>query len=165
MKIRLLPIALIVSLGVNAALGGLFLASLRAPAGREADRAERRAPAAAGWRESVLAKRLELNPSQVEALEDLNRTLDRTLSQTRDRLHEKRREAIGMLKEPALDETRLNAVFREIADLQTGIEQAYAMNFVRVKGILTPDQERQYFELLEGRFFYRKNGHSRDAQR
>lgn len=165
MKIRLLPLALVVSVGLNAVLGGLLLGSLRAPAGREAGRAERREPPAAGWRESVLAKRLELNPSQVEALEGLNRALDQALGQTRDRLHEKRREAIGMLKEPATDETRLNAVFREIADLQTGIEQTYAMNFLRIKGILAPEQERQYFELLEGRFFYRKNGYSRDAQR
>jgi Spy/CpxP family protein refolding chaperone len=148
-KLRFLPVALIVSLGINAALGGLFLGTMHTRAAHEKEGTEHQHATPRGWRESALREKLGLDEEQVRKLETLNQDLDNLLWPTKQQLGDKRREVIDLLKMPAPDETRLGAVFRDIADLQATVERAYATHFLQVKSVLTPDQERLFFEQME----------------
>jgi Spy/CpxP family protein refolding chaperone len=149
MKLRPLPLALIVSLGINAVLGGWMVGTMHARATQEAQSSEHRRAASRGWRESALRRQLGLDEVQLKKLETLNQNLDSLLSPTTRQLRDKRREVIELLKMPEPDETRLDAVFREMAALQVTVEQAYATHFLLLKGVLTPDQERLFFGQLE----------------
>jgi Spy/CpxP family protein refolding chaperone len=149
-KLRFLPVALIVSLGINAALGGLFLGTMHARTAREAEDTEHRHTTPRGWRQSALREKLGLDEVQVRKLETLNQDLDSLLWPTKQQLRDKRSEVIDVLKMPEPDETRLGAIFREMADLQVTVESACARHFLQVKSVLTPDQERLFFEQMEG---------------
>ncbi len=161
MNRKWLTVVLLLSLGANAALGGVLLSRLwRAGTGRPAGRADRREAAQPGWRESRLGKQLGLGAAQIEALEAQGRELDRWLLPLREKLREERRRLIGLLREEAPDAARLAEVERRMADLQVAVEDVFVQNFLRLKGIFTPEQERQYFQLLEERFTSRKrNSH------
>ena len=67
-------------------------------------------------------------------------------------MRETRREILGLLRAEEPDPVRLEAAERRMADLQAAVEKLYSQNFLRLKAIFTPEQESQYFQLLEERF-------------
>lgn len=156
MSPRWLTAALLISLGVNAVLGGLLL-SHRLAGGddRLAARGERR-EGVVRWRDSRLARRLGLDEAQVAALEAQNRELSRKLSPLREKMRGARRQVIALLKEERTDEARLQAVLREMAGYQAAIEEQYSLSFLQMKGVLTGEQEKLFFRLLEDRFSSQK---------
>ena len=153
-----LAAALLLSLGANAVLGGVLLGRGRAAGGeRPQGRVERREArdgraADGGWRDSRLGRKLGLEPAQVEALEAGGAELNRALQPLRERMRETRREVLGLLRAEEPDPVLLAEAGRRLAELQVAVEKLYTQNFLRLKAVLTPEQENQFFLLMEERF-------------
>jgi len=147
MKVKILAIALIVSLGINA---GTFLTLSyhlwqRGRIGRDADR----------WRTAHsdrLKHRLDLNEEQIDSMEAMRERMYVKTLPLREKLSARRRELIDLLEGPEPVEPRLGSVIKEIALLQAELEVEIFKNIREIRKTLTPEQQARFLELFERRF-------------
>jgi Spy/CpxP family protein refolding chaperone len=145
MKSKVILILLIISLGINIGLI-VRLAGRRPMLRRFAERDIRQ-----GWRRDGLRHRLNLNEDQLKAIETMHETTFTKINAVRETLELKRAALLNVLKETQPDSTQLQALIKEVANLQAQIELGFTENLLAMKKVLTPDQQQQFFELFQRR--------------
>lgn len=98
-----------------------------------------------------LQHELNLTEEQIEAVDSKHQEMTSNMARLRHELLVKRRELMSLLRETELDKARAGILLREIASLQTEVDSQVFENLSQMKDILTPEQQRQFFMLLEER--------------
>ncbi len=104
-----------------------------------------------GWRKGGLRHHLNLNENQLKAMEAVNESTFTRMDALRETLELKRRELISILKESEPDNSKIQRLLKEIADLQTRMELNLTENILAIKKVLTAEQQEQFFELFQRR--------------
>jgi len=103
------------------------------------------------WRASRLGHRLNLTEEQIKTMDAGREEMRSKTSALRGKLSEKRKELTALLRESELDRARADALFEEIATLQTELEVLAFEKLRDISKILTPEQREQFLELYERR--------------
>lgn len=151
MKVKILAIALIVSLGMN--VGTILTFSHHQWQKR---RAEQDHPSWPRSRTGFLEHRLDLTEEQRDEMETLR---DKMVSETlplREELSARRRVLMNLLKKPEPDTTTLNLLISEISHLQAKLELRIFGHIQQTKKILTRKQQEQFLKFFEQRFHERR---------
>lgn len=163
MKIKILVIALILSMGINV---GVVITLVQH--WRYRKRLEERLPLKSpSWYHSPMRRMLGLSKEQFDAIEKTREEMHSKIMPKREKLRRKRRELMDLLREPEPQKERLDSLLHEVAELQTEIELFIFEDILKMKEILTPEQEERFFELFNKRLksggsprFPHKPGHS-----
>ncbi len=143
---RILIIALILSVGINAGVGTVLFSRQK-----EQKNAQKSTISWHRWSESDIGTMLNLDERQIVEMESIQELFYTEISPLREKLREKRRELIVVLRGAQPDMEKVDAVLSEIAGLQTEIERSFFKKILRMKEILTPEQEETFFRLFEER--------------
>ncbi len=161
MKVKVLVIALIISLGIN--VGTIVRIVHNGQYSRRFGEREPFLPPGPSQpppehilQHSPLRYELELTEEQINAMATIHKGTQSRIIPTSQELRVKRRELMGLLKESEPDEVRLDTLFKEVANLQTEIERCIFEDIRQMKEILTPEQKQQFFELFQERLFGKK---------
>lgn len=144
-KIIIFILLLIISVGINVGLVATLIRQRPIP-----KRFEER-DIKHGWRRGGLRHRLNLNENQLKVIEALHESTFVKLNVIRESLELKRAELLDILKESQPDKAKIPTYIKEIANLQAQIELGLTDNILAMKKILTPEQQRQFFELFKRR--------------
>jgi Spy/CpxP family protein refolding chaperone len=158
MKAKILIIILIVSLGIN--VGTVIRVIQHKRYMENFDRRDHFPPPPNGrdhfpppskpdLQNSILSRALKLNDKQINAIEEMHLKTSSKMSPLAQALDLKRKELINLLKEDKLNEVKVDTLFKQISALQSKIEFCLFENMCQMKGILTPAQQQQFFELLQ----------------
>jgi Spy/CpxP family protein refolding chaperone len=142
MKQKVLVIALVASLALN-------VGALAAFAYRRATAPEPSGPP------EPLARELGLTDEQAEAMCRRREKAFEEMEPLRRELHNKRREALELMKEPEVDVARRDRLFAEIADLQMRLELMTFEDMRETKNMLRPEQQERFFAHVEERLRHR----------
>jgi Spy/CpxP family protein refolding chaperone len=146
MKIKILIIALIISLGFN--LGviltiGWKIWGIRQPG--------------CGWQQNRLRAQFDLTPEQINELEEKRTEMQEKLHPIKKELLKKRRELLILQKGATLNEDRLDSLLSEIVHLQYNLEKTVFVHMNDIKGVLTEEQRVQFYHRLEKGLCPREN--------
>jgi Spy/CpxP family protein refolding chaperone len=104
------------------------------------------------WHESPLKQKLDLTEEQIEALNKNQEEMRSKMLPYREKLFEKRKELMELLREPEPNKTRADSLFKEIVTLQTELEARVFDNLWSVRSILSPEQRGILEALIHGIF-------------
>lgn len=108
-----------------------------------------------GWQESLLSRELNLTEEQLEALHENQEEMELKMLPYRQKLFEKRKELMELLKKTEPNKESADSLFREIVALQMELEAHIFDNLWYTRSILTPDQreklERRMHDVFEAR--------------
>jgi len=150
MKVRILVVALIVSLGMN--VGGILTLGYHL---WQKHRAEQDHP---GWPRSpsgLLRDRLDLSEEQIDKMYAMRESMVSETLPLREELSGKRKVLMSLLRKTEPDTTDLNLLITEISHLQAKLELHIFKNIQQTKKILTPRQQQQFLEFFEQGFHER----------
>jgi Spy/CpxP family protein refolding chaperone len=143
MKSKALLIALIISLGIN--VGVIGTVAYRLIEGRTF-RSHLREQL---WKHSPLRHELHLTDEQLEEMDRMREQIGGIIQPLRERLRDKRLELIGMLRAGEPDREALDALSREIADLQSEIGLVVFDHLLEMRTVLTEEQRMMFLDLFE----------------
>jgi Spy/CpxP family protein refolding chaperone len=90
-----------------------------------------------------------MTPEQRTRVEDLSAGFQRECRGIRTRMRERRRDLFRLLAAPETDDATIAARMGEIAGLQAALQQRMVRHLLAVREILTPEQQRKLFDLLD----------------
>lgn len=151
MILKILVVVLIVSVVINLAAVLTFGFYWWNEGSPKRDVSQRGMAEGPDWRASRLGHRLNLTDEQIKAMDAGREEMRSKTSSLQRKLSEKRKELTALLREPELDRARADALFKEIATLQTELEVLAFEKLREVSKILTPEQREQFLELYERR--------------
>lgn len=154
MKVKILVIALIVSLAMN--VGTILTFSYHQ---WHRSRIERDRHSWPGRGPEFLKHRLDLSDEQIAEMEAMREKMFSETLPLREELSAKRKELTNLLREPEPNTMSLNALINEISQLQVQLELLIFKDIQQTKKILTPEQQEQFLEFFE-QGFHRKDMHS-----
>jgi len=141
MKIRILVVALILSVGLN--IGILFSSLYRR-------RAERPTTQSGCLMErSYLNRRLNLTREQLAGVSAMRDSMYQRGIPLRRELCDLRMDLMRHLREAAPDSAALDSLIREIASLQTRLESQVVSNARQISAALKPEQRKLFVGLFE----------------
>jgi Spy/CpxP family protein refolding chaperone len=100
------------------------------------------------WQHTRLAVDLDLNEQQIEEIRKINEGIRDAMWPIREELFEKRQELMSLLndKEPNMEHADL--LLKEIAELQVQHDEQIFYRLVKIRNVLTPEQQKQLGGLL-----------------
>jgi len=108
------------------------------------------------FQRSMLAHKLHLNESQLKTIDAINNS-------SRDKVHsmiielkDNKSELLLLLKENNPDRDKINKLIRKTAYIQTVIDSQIYENMYKIKQVLTPNQKRKFFKLMEREKTFKK---------
>jgi Spy/CpxP family protein refolding chaperone len=100
------------------------------------------------WQHTRLAVDLDLSENQIEEIMKINEDMRNSMWPMREELFKKRRELMSLLKDSEPDRRRADSLLKEIAALQVQHDEQMFDRLVRIRNILTPEQQEQLGGLL-----------------
>lgn len=104
----------------------------------------------------VLSKELGLTPEQRKAIEDMDAGFRKTMKENREKIIEKRRRVLELLKEDKPDREAIDSVLSEIRELQWRIQKLAVGHIIDEKSVFNKEQQAKFYGLLEKRLEKRK---------
>ena len=117
------------------------------------------------WCESsVLEKELGLAPEQKKQIESLDKSFESDIGKVCKELHNKRKALnAALLNEPPstnmlagrkgsapqTNEKEIDSIISEISGLQGSLEKRVALHLLKIKQVLTPAQQKNFFSMIE----------------
>ncbi len=141
MRTKVLIVALIVSVGLNLVALGIGIHSIWFGKGF------RPVP-----REPRIEQRLHLTREQRDTMKTMRQAMALEIEPLRRALDVRRLEILELVRQPEVDTIKRNKLFSEISDLQTQLELKLFQNVISVRNILTPDQQKLFFQPMEEEF-------------
>jgi Spy/CpxP family protein refolding chaperone len=140
MKIRVLVVALILSVGVNIGIlvGSLYRRRAERPTTQSGCLMER----------SYLNRRLNLTREQLADVSAMRDSMYQRGVPLRRELCDRRMDLMRHLRESAPDSAALDSLVRDIASLQTRLESQVVSNARRISAALKPEQRKLFVEMF-----------------
>ncbi|MFH1147553.1 MAG: Spy/CpxP family protein refolding chaperone [Pseudomonadota bacterium] len=95
---------------------------------------------------------IDLTADQREKVEEIRRTFLPRVAGIRQELRNRRMELSDLLFESPLDRNKINAVVKEVSRLQLALEQEVIEHIIEENGLLTPDQQREFYKVIIKQF-------------
>ena len=143
MKSKALLIALVISLGIN--VGVIGTVAYRLIEGRQfrSHMNERL------WRHSPLKRDLKLTDEQLDEMDRMREEMREKIRPLREKLGDRRRELISLLRADEPDRSKLDPLAGEIADLQSELGLSIFEHLFEMREILSEEQREKILELFE----------------
>ena len=138
MRMKVLIVLLIISLGFNLGMILTFVLKNRGPETMEC-----------GWHRTNLRERFNLSSDQVQILEKKRTEMQAKTQPIRERLQRYRIELLNLQKTEVIDTTKFDSLLRAIAQSQYEIEKSIFMHMRVVRGILDSNQQLQFDKQLQ----------------
>jgi len=122
-------------------------AALRAPGDRKAPDGPA-SPRQAGGQLDLLQKQFNLTSVQMDTIRVLHEVMGTTMRPVNDTLAAKQDEMLSLLKEPALDQARVDRLAQEIVALRATLETRSLGILLRLRNVLTPEQRSELGDLF-----------------
>lgn len=151
MKKRLLALGLIllVVINVSALLTFAYNRWLRAPG---------KHPAANSAGATSLERHLCLSGEQEQCIKDIRFSFDSETGGIQAQMREKRRAMVEEMKKESPDSASIDKLIEEISRLQAEIQKKAALNLLKEKELLTPEQKATFFRMFEDHVCHREKG-------
>jgi len=146
---KVLVIILVISVAINAATlftFGYFCWTRRADPGRQ--ELIHRPPMTHDWQHTRIAKDLDLNKQQIEDIRGINEEIRNTMLPMREELFKKRQELMSLFNDKEPDMEHADLLLKEIAELQVQHDEQIFYRLVKIRDVLTPEQQEQLGGLL-----------------
>lgn len=95
-----------------------------------------------------LAKKLDLLPQQLEELKKVQEEIQMSVRPVREEMHKKRHELMSMVHDQDLDEEKVKQLITQIAALQAEHDTRIFTGMMKIKEILTSEQQEKLNLLL-----------------
>jgi Spy/CpxP family protein refolding chaperone len=95
---------------------------------------------------------IDLTEEQRRRVEQIRERFLPYVAGVREKLRERRMELADLLFAAPLDRDRMKAVVEAIAGLQLNLEQGVIDHIIEENGLLTPDQQRQFHQVIIDQF-------------
>jgi len=95
---------------------------------------------------------MDLTEEQRRRVEQIRERFLPYVAGVREKLRERRMELADLLFATPLDRDRIKAVVEAIAGLQLNLEQGVIDHIIEENGLLTPDQQRQFHQVIIDQF-------------
>jgi Spy/CpxP family protein refolding chaperone len=98
---------------------------------------------------------LGLSDSQRQRMEMFRKAFDEKTDTIRESLNLKRNELMRLLNEPFPDRVKIDSLIKEIGIAQVELEKEVIDHILQEKEVLTPEQQKKLFELIQARLIDR----------
>ena len=98
-----------------------------------------------------LGQQLSLSDAQKQKMETLRKAFDERIYKIRETLIYNRNELVKLLSQPQPDSSKIDSLIKEMGILQTGLEREVINHLLQEKGILTPEQQKKFLDLIQER--------------
>jgi len=95
------------------------------------------------WKNGRIITRLKLTPAQQAKIEALWTQNRQSLIEKKAELDKRRKELSAIIAQNTLDETNAMAAYNKLLSARSDIERSTFLMRVRIKNILTPEQQRR----------------------
>jgi Spy/CpxP family protein refolding chaperone len=109
------------------------------------------------FKRSILAHKLHLNESQLKTIDAINDSSRNKIRSMIIELKDNKSELLLLLKENNPDRDKINNLIRKTAYIQTVIDSQIYENMYKIKQVLTPQQKKIFFKLMEREKSFRKS--------
>lgn len=110
---------------------------------------------------AVLSKELNLTPEQRKAIEEMDAGFRKTLKENREKIIEKRKRVLELIREDRPDREAIDSVLSEIRELQWRIQKLAIGHIIDEKSVLSKEQQAKFYGLLEKRLEKRRSNANR----
>ena len=101
-----------------------------------------------------LGQQLSLSDAQKQKMETLRKAFDERIYKTRENLINDRNELVKLLSQAQPDSSKIDSLVKEMGILQTGLEREVINHLSQEKGILTPEQQKKFLDLIQARLYH-----------
>lgn len=101
-------------------------------------------------RDSFLFEKLSLTPEQARAMREKAVPFRAEIDRRRTGIAAKRQELIALLRAPAADHGRIDAVIAQISAQQEDMQRQIARQMLEQKALLNGEQQGRFLDLIEG---------------
>jgi Spy/CpxP family protein refolding chaperone len=100
------------------------------------------------WQHTRIARNLNLSKEQIEEIKKMNEEIRSEMWPIREELFKKRQELTSLLREKEPDSMRVDRLLKEIAAMQAEHENKVFHRILKIREILTTEQQEQLGGLL-----------------
>ncbi len=97
-----------------------------------------------------MCQKLSLTDAQRQNVETCRKVFTEGIDQKREILTHKRNELVELISQPNPETARIDSLLVEIGTAQTELEKVVVNHILREKGLLTPEQQEKFLEMIKG---------------
>ncbi len=97
-----------------------------------------------------MCQQLSLTDAQKQNVEVCRKAFTEGMDQKREILNRKRNELVELISQPNPETARIDSLLVEIGTAQTELEKVVVNHILREKGLLTPEQQEKFLEMIKG---------------
>jgi Spy/CpxP family protein refolding chaperone len=110
-------------------------------------------------------ERLGLEPEQKEKLKQQNREFREAVRKVEQKVQRKRQELFELLQQPNPEEGAIEKCLEEIAQARKQMPRYTVRHMLKLKELLTPEQQRKLMRLMQSRMHRHRPWHERGMRR
>jgi len=97
-----------------------------------------------------MCQKLSLTDAQRQNVEACRKVFTEGIDQKREILTHKRNELVELIGQPNPETGKIDSLLVEIGTAQTELEKVVVNHILREKGLLTPEQQEKFLEMIKG---------------
>ncbi len=98
-----------------------------------------------------ICQQLSLSDSQKQNMETYRKVFTEGMDRKREILNQKRNELVELISQPNPKPQEIDSLLEEIGTAQTELEKDVVNHILREKGLLNPEQQKKFLDLIRGR--------------
>jgi Spy/CpxP family protein refolding chaperone len=98
-----------------------------------------------------ICQQLSLSDSQKQNMEVCRKVFSEDIDQKRGILNHKRNELVELISQPTPEAEKIDSLLVEIGNAQTELEKDVVNHILHEKGLLNPEQQKKFLDLIKGR--------------
>jgi len=98
-----------------------------------------------------ICQQLSLSDSQKQNMEAYRKVFTEGMDRKREILNQKRNELVELISQPNPKPEEVDSLLEEIGTAQTELEKDVVNHILREKGILNPEQQKKFLDLIKER--------------
>jgi Spy/CpxP family protein refolding chaperone len=100
-------------------------------------------------KDKFLFEELALKPEQLAAMKNKAMHFHGEIDKRRQKIEERRKELIALLRSDNTDQRSIDAVIRDIGSNQEAMQKMVALHMLEIKRALEKNQQQKFFDLIE----------------
>jgi Spy/CpxP family protein refolding chaperone len=101
-------------------------------------------------KDKFLFEELSLKPEQLAAMKNKAMHFHGEIDKRRQKIEERRKELIALLRVDSADQKAVEAVIRDISSNQERMQKMVVLHMLDIKASLEKNQQQKFFDLIEG---------------
>jgi Spy/CpxP family protein refolding chaperone len=97
-----------------------------------------------------ICQKLLLSDSQKQSMEACRKVFTEGIDKKREVLNHKRNELVELIGQPTPETEKIDSLLVDIGTAQTELEKDVVNHILREKGLLSPEQQKKFLDLIKG---------------